>query len=312
MDSKEQPGFLEKRMSRREMLRLAAAAGFGLALGVGSVSLLNQREVSSVKTAPGAGSDGHADRDIVEFYGPHQGGIATPQQDHLVLASFDVTTSQRGEVRDLLRTWTALAARLCQGERVGTDPKNAALPPDDNGEALGLSPGKLTITFGFGPTLFRRDGEDRFGLAAQQPASLSDIPRMPRDDLRPEWCGGDLCIQACSNDPQVAFHAVRHLARAAAGVAAVRWLQQGFLRKPVHAGGTAGTPRNLFGFKDGTGNVDIADQAQMNRYIWVGESDQPSWMRGGTYLAVRRIRMLIEVWDRSSLAEQERVIGRRK
>ncbi|MBX6395535.1 MAG: deferrochelatase/peroxidase EfeB [Alicyclobacillaceae bacterium] len=308
----EKSGFLNKKMSRREMLRLTAAAGFGLALGMGSMNVWRMTEVPAGKTAPGGDSKGAGDGDIVEFYGLHQAGIATPQQDHLVFASFDITTSQRKEVRDLLRTWSEYAARMTRGETIGSPSTNAHLPPDDNGESLGLSPARLTITFGFGPTLFQRDGVDRFGLAAKQPASLKDIPRMPRDALLPEWCGGDLCIQACADDPQVAFHAVRHLARAAAGVAAVRWLQQGFLSRPMNAAGKEETPRNLFGFKDGTGNVDITDETQMNRFIWVNGSDQPSWMRGGTYLVVRRIRMLIEVWDRASLMDQEQTIGRKK
>ncbi|ADG07279.1 iron uptake transporter deferrochelatase/peroxidase subunit [Kyrpidia tusciae] len=304
--------FLHKKMSRREVLRLSAAAGFGLVLGMGSLSLLRPGEVPEGGAAAGAGAGGIGGGDVIEFYGPHQAGIATPQQDHLVLASFDVTGSGRNDLRDLLRLWSSYAARMCRGERVGADPANRYLPPDDNGEAVGLAPGKLTITFGLGPTLFRKDGVDRFGLAGQQPEPLREIPPMPRDDLRPEWCGGDLCIQACSDDPQVAFHAIRHLARAAAGAAAVRWVQQGFLRKPSNAAGEAGTPRNLFGFKDGTGNVDIADPGEMNRHIWVNGTDQPSWMRGGTYLAVRRIRMLIEVWDRSSLTDQEKTMGRKK
>ena len=35
-------------------------------------------------------------------------------------------------------------------------------------------------------------------------------------------------IQACANDPQVAFHAVRQLARMGYGAAQMRWGQAGF------------------------------------------------------------------------------------
>ncbi|HSY15187.1 MAG TPA: Dyp-type peroxidase, partial [Jatrophihabitantaceae bacterium] len=47
-------------------------------------------------------------------------------------------------------------------------------------------------------------------------------------------------------------------------------------------------------------------------YVWVGaETDQP-WMKGGSYLVARRIRMLIESWDTDFLADQENVFGRSK
>jgi deferrochelatase/peroxidase EfeB len=187
---------------------------------------------------------------------------------------------------------------------------NGTAPPADTGEAMGLDPARLTITFGFGPTIFQRDGQDRFGLAADRPAALEDLPPFPGDNLDPEKSGGDLCIQACSNDPQVAYHAVRNLTRIARGTATARWVQQGFGRTSSTTSGQA-TPRNLMGFKDGTNNLRT-DQDGFDTAVWVQDIDAPAWMRGGSYLVARRIRMHIEVWDRSSLDDQEQTIGRSK
>jgi deferrochelatase/peroxidase EfeB len=184
-------------------------------------------------------------------------------------------------------------------------------PSSDTGEALGLPASRLTITFGFGPTLFLKDGKDPYGLASRRSAALIDLPAFPGDALDPNYCGGDLCVQACANDPQVAFHAVRNLARLARGLAVLRWTQLGFGRTSSTSRSQE-TPRNLMGFKDGTNNLKSEDTALMNEHVWVGASDQPSWMRGGTYLVARRIRMALEVWDHNLLEEQEWVIGREK
>jgi deferrochelatase/peroxidase EfeB len=90
-----------------------------------------------------------------------------------------------------------------------------------------------------------------------------------------------------------------------------RWTQVGFGR--TSSGGPHDpTPRNLQGFKDGTNNIAIHDDAALARFVWVGAAEEPAWMRGGTYQVARRIRMFIETWDRTSLGEQEETIGRHK
>ncbi|PZR60176.1 MAG: deferrochelatase/peroxidase EfeB, partial [Stutzerimonas stutzeri] len=186
-------------------------------------------------------------------------------------------------------------------------PTKAKAAPD-SGDVLGLGPCGLTITFGFGPGLFTKDGKDRYGLAARRPAALVDLPRFNGDQLIEQKTGGDLFIQACANDQQVAFHAVRQLARLAYGTAAMRWGQSGFLSGP-----RGQTPRNLMGFKDGTANLK-AEEAATGDAVWVRAEDDPAatWLAGGSYLVARKIRMLIEAWDRAQLAEQEAVIGRDK
>jgi deferrochelatase/peroxidase EfeB len=243
----------------------------------------------------------------VPFYGPHQAGIATPAQDRLAFAAFDITSNDLDDVKALLGLWAAAASRMTTGELVGVVEGQPQRPPIDTGEALGLSPAQLTITVGFGPSFF----DDRFGLAEKRPAALAPLPQIPGDYLDLERSNGDLCVQACSNDPQVAFHVIRNFARIGRGTVVMRWSQLGFGRTATTSRDQS-TPRNLMGFKDGTNNIKAEDTAEMNRFVWVGdETDQP-WMRGGSYLVSRRIRMLIESWDADYLADQENVFGRIK
>jgi deferrochelatase/peroxidase EfeB len=242
--------------------------------------------------------------DIVPFWGEHQGGIVTPQQRNTYFAAFDLQTKQRAQVEQLLRDWTAAAARMTAGETAIPLRDDPMKPAGDSGDVLGLSPSRLTITFGFGAGLFVKDGHDRFGLAVQRPAALVDLPRFNGDQLIETRCGGDLSIQACADDPQVAFHAVRQLAAMAYGAAEIRWVQTGF-----SAGSSnSGTPRNLMGFKDGTRNPSGNDVAAT---VWVG-NEGSAWMQGGSYLVARRIRIALEHWDRSETDYQEQVVGRHK
>ena len=185
-------------------------------------------------------------------------------------------------------------------------------PPGDTGEATGLPPGRLTLTFGFGPSLFRDEaGKDRFGIADRQPAALRRLPHFPADALQEHRSDGDLCVQACADDPQVAVHAIRNLARIAFGSAALRWSQLGFGRTSSTSTSQA-TPRNLLGFKDGTANLKAEEPADLEKHVWVGagDDDGASWLADGSYLVARRINMMIETWDRTSLREQEQLVGR--
>jgi deferrochelatase/peroxidase EfeB len=155
------------------------------------------------------------------------------------------------------------------------------------------------------------NGRDRFALADRQPEALQDLPHFSGDQLDPEKSRGDLCVQACSEDPQVAVHAVRNLARIGFGTVSVRWSQLGFGRTSTTSTSQS-TPRNLFGFKDGTLNVKAEQDADLSTYVWVGEDDDQAWLAGGSYLVARRINMHVETWDRQGLHPQERVIGRTK
>jgi len=245
---------------------------------------------------------------VIPFYGAHQAGITTPVQDRLHFAAFDLTVDDPERVVALLREWTAAAAAMTRGLPVGGGAVGGEplAPPDDTGEALGLPASRLTLTIGFGPSFFTR-----LGLTDRRPPALVDLPHFPGDKLDPARSGGDLCIQACADDPQVAVHAVRNLARIGFGTVSVRWSQLGF-GKTSSTTPDSQTPRNMMGFKDGTNNIPGTDEALLAEHVWAAAEDGAPWMAGGSYLVARRIRMHIETWDRASLAEQEKVIGRSK
>lgn len=257
-------------------------------------------------TAANSGSSSTED-----FYGFHQAGVATPAQDYLYFATFDVTSDAADDLRGLLEQWTAATARLTVGQPYEPVAQTEDKPPVDTGEAVGLSPSRLTVTIGVGPTLFGSDGADRFGLAHSRPPELVPLLTFQGEDLDPSSSGGDLCVQACADDPQVAFHAIHVLTRVASSAATLRYTQLGFGRTSSTSR-TQETPRNLMGFKDGTDNIRAEDTQAMNDFVWVQHADGPAWMSGGTYLVARRIRILFDVWDTTSLEGQQRTIGREK
>ena len=251
------------------------------------------------------------------FRGDHQAGITTPAQDNMFTAAFDVSTTDVEDLKTLLSEWAVAAEQMTAGELIGGQPSsNKQLPPKDTGEAWGYKPNGLTITFGVGKGLFvDADGKDRFGLAAKMPAILKEgMPSFAGDQLHAAQSDGDLLVQACSNDAQVCVHAIRNLTRIAFGTATLRWSQVGYGRTSSTSVDQE-TPRNLFGFKDGTNNIKAEDSAdQLNKHLWVQKGDDAAaeWMTGGTYYVARRIRMLAEIWDRLRLIEQEQTMGRDK
>lgn len=282
-------------LSRRGLFGLVGAAGLAVGIGGGVLGTLaaTRSDASSAAT--------------YDFFGAHQAGITTPVQDHLHFAAFDMAKdATRDDLIELLQDWSYAASRMTQGldtSATGAVGGSPEAPPDDTGEALGLPASSLTITFGFGPGLF----DDRFGLEGSRPEGLETLPAFLGDDLDLKKSDGDLCIQACADDPQVAVHAIRNLTRIAFGRAVLRWSQLGFGRTS-RTSSEQQTPRNLFGFKDGTANILADDDAALADHVWSSDG----WLTGGSFLVARRIAMRIETWDRVRLSEQERIFGRSK
>lgn len=295
-------------VSRRNALKLMAAGAGGVAVGAGAVGLT--RESGSSSAGAGAATAEHR---TYPFHGAHQAGIVTPVQQHLYFAAFDLTaaaSNDRDALAGLLADWSRYAQQLTNGDEVGATGAiggSPLAPPDDTGEALGLAPNGLTLTFGLGPALF---APDRLGLEDRRPALFEPLPSFAFELLDPATSGGDLCIQACADDPQVAVHAIRNLTRLAFGRAQIRWAQLGYGRTSSTTRDQV-TPRNLFGFKDGTANIHADETDDLAEFVWSDGEGHP-WFAGGTYLVVRKIQMLIESWDRVRLEEQEAIFGRSK
>ncbi|MGZ9276191.1 MAG: iron uptake transporter deferrochelatase/peroxidase subunit [Candidatus Limnocylindrales bacterium] len=299
------------RLSRRALLGAAAAGSAGFLAGRVSGAVFpppppdaSQSDVA----APAAPA-------VYPFFGGHQAGVSTPLQGHLYFAAFDLSERTiRADLGNLLRDWSAAAASMTHGQPVRLPPapgRDPDAPRDDTGEAQGLAASGLTVTIGLGPSLFERDGVDRYGIAAQRPAELQRLPSFAGDALSPAWSEGDLGVQVCADDPQVAVHAIRNLARIAAGRAVIRWSQLGFAGTSATQA-VQQTPRNLLGFKDGTNNILGANEAIVDQHVWLAPTSHPAWLAGGTYLVVRKVRMVLEDWDRQPVAAQQAVIGRTK
>lgn len=292
----------DKKISRRQMLKMTGLGAAGVAIGATGFG-------GVIKTfGMDFFDDDSTSTNKVDFYGEHQSGIATDVQTNIYFASLNVLVTSKQELQELFKMWTPLAVRLMNGEMIGDPTTNGMIPPKDTGEASGLDAANLSITFGVGPSLFEKE---EFGLAPKKPNELKDLPHFPKDQLDTAYTGGDICIQACADDPQVAFHAVRNLVRAASGKVSLKWSQAGFNAFPVSKGKKQ-TPRNLFAFKDGTENPTTSNKKDMNEVVWVQSEDSKNWMTGGSYLVARRIQLHLETWDRTSLKEQENTFGRHR
>lgn len=292
MVDKSDEKWYDKPISRRAFIKKAGMMGAGAMMAPSIMKLLfggtSPKDALALEEANQA----------IPFYGKRQSGITTPIQRQVYFAVLDLATEDLETIRGIFKSWTTYIARMMQGELVEAYKSNTMLPPTDTGEAVGMGTERLTITVGVSPNFL-----DKFKLSSKKLPELEDLPKFARDQLQEDFTGGDICIQACAEDAQVAFHAVRNLLRKGREHLTLKWSQTGYAA--ITSQGS--TPRNLFGFKDGTANVTSQDD--FDRVIWC---DQDNWMKNGTYLIVRRVQMHLETWDRTSLKEQENTFGRHR
>ncbi|MFD9520135.1 iron uptake transporter deferrochelatase/peroxidase subunit [Streptomyces sp. NPDC059979] len=273
-------------------------------LGVGGLGIAVAGTAAAAAAALRTSGTRPARAKTVPFHGRHQAGILHPRQAHVRLAAFDFgARSDRGRAAALLLRWSTAAERLTRGEPVGDELAPPGSRATDTGAARGVGPASLTFTFGLGASFF-----DRVGMVSARPEALAPLPAFPDDQLDPARGGGDLFVRIAADDPLVTVHALRTLQRLAHGEAKVRWTMAGFTSAPE--GASPGAHRNLMGHLDGTANPDPADPAQLPRIV-VSEPAAPTWLYGGSYLVVRRIRMLLDHWDTLPAGHRDQAIGRR-
>ncbi len=265
--------------------------------------------VADAPVADRAGAEEH-----VSPFGRHQAGILTPRPANGLVAAFHVLADDPAALERLLRRLTDRVVFLTHGGPVAdSDPK---LPPPDSG-ILGpvVRPDALTITVGFGASLF----DDRPWLAPLKPRALSRMTKFPNDALDAEICHGDLVLQFCAHTQDTVVHALRDILKNIPDQLVLKWAQTGNVPViPSEPGAPPESARNLLGFRDGSANPDSADADEMDRVVWVGPAsarpgaEEPAWATDGSYMAVRLVRTLVERWDRAPLGEQERFFGRFK
>ncbi|MEV6898688.1 Dyp-type peroxidase [Amycolatopsis sp. NPDC051372] len=242
------------------------------------------------------------------FEGTHQAGILEPPQRTAIVVAFLVTAADRPALRRMFQTLTATIRYLVDGGDApagrGSDDGLVSTPYENGMLGPGTVPDGLTVTVSVGASLF----DDRFGLAGVKPARLRAMDEFPNDALDPERCDGDLLLQICADHPDTVLHALRILMRTTRADLQVLWQMEGFTSPPR----PSGTPRNLFGFKDGTANTEILDHPDLiDQLVWTkAGGDEPDWVTDGSYHVVRLIRMFVEFWDRISINEQQRIFGR--
>lgn len=288
---------------RSFLLRSAGTLGVGGLLGAGAASAA-RADTPAPSPAAAAGL-GHR----FPFDGAHQSGILTPPTDHVCHLALDAIAADRNGLAQGLRQLSARARELSQGTTAAPDLSEVDAPPADSG-TLGavVPPDGLTVTIAFGGSLF--DG--RYGLRARRPAELTAMPPFPDDDLDPAQTHGDVLVTVAANRRDTVVHAVRELLRPVRDAFALRWTIDGF-QSADRGPSPHSARRNLFGFRDGTANPDVADDAAMGRLVWAtGTGGEPAWTAGGTYTVLRVVRMHVEFWDRVGLREQENMIGRRR
>ncbi|MGC9542307.1 Dyp-type peroxidase [Streptomyces sp. UG1] len=144
---------------------------------------------------------------------------------------------------------------------------------------------------------------------AERPRHLKRMPSFTGDVLDPAQSHGDLLLQVTGTSAQAVSKAADQTLDALPQWR-VRWRMAG-LRPENRTQDGRGLARNPFHFTEGYGNP-ATSAGTADRAIVTGAQSEPSWAVGGSYQVVRIIRLATDFWDRDTIHEQERIIGRRR
>jgi dye decolorizing peroxidase len=278
-------------VSRRQLLLGAAGLAGGSALAGGGGAIAAEAYKRGFAEAEAAGQIRVA-KATLPWSGKHQGGVEAPAQAHANFVALDLKS---GITRDDMLRWMLLLtediAALATGEAVLADPTPELI----------LGAANLTVTVGFGPSLFKK-----LSLEGKMPIGFAEIPSFKIDQLRDEFTGGDVLLQIGADDLQILAHATRALLRDSESFGNVRWIQAGFTNA-VGTNRPGTTQRNLMGQVDGTDNPDLGSENFANQ-VWIDNG--PAWAVGGTQVVLRRIKMNLNTWDTLGRPQKEQTIGR--
>ncbi|MEN9970219.1 MAG: hypothetical protein RLZZ229_427 [Actinomycetota bacterium] len=228
-----------------------------------------------------------------KWTGAHQAGIEQRAQSHTNFVALDLKS---GITKDDMLRWMVLLtddlANLAEGKPVLADAHPEII----------VGPANLSVTVGFGPSLFKK-----LGLEAKMPAGFAALPKFKIDQLDANFSDGDVLLHVGADDQLVLAHVTRILLRDSETFGDVRWIQAGFTNA-VGSVPEGQTQRNLMGQVDGTDNPEFGSD-NFAKQVWI--TDGPEWAVGGTQLVLRRIKMNLDTWDMLGRGQKEEVIGRK-
>lgn len=235
-------------------------------------------------------------------------GIVDASQRYCVFAMFDMREgATRTDLQLLLARWTAAIATMQSGKTLGKirpDFSESSVPKD-MGETADLDPCSLTITTGFGRACSTSASVWKISSPSTS-TSLSGIASPTS-----AWCSRRrAATSACRSAPTTARLSSMRFTLWPVLPAVRRSLPS--CRKascPIRQSSDQPTPRDLFGFRDGTTNP--TEDQEFEDFLWVKDTKQ-EWLKNGSFMCYGRTIADVETWESDRISDQEQLIGRRK